>query len=35
LLAELPLELPVVWLDITSTEVTAITLGGRLWRALL
>jgi len=30
-----PLGLPVVWLEVTATEVSSITLGGHAWRAKL
>jgi hypothetical protein len=35
LMVELPLGLPLVWLEVTTTHLRAITLGGRIWRALL
>jgi hypothetical protein len=35
LIVELPLGLPLVWLEATSTHLNAITLGGRVWRASL
>ena len=35
LMLELPLGLPVVWLEVTLTHIHAITLGGRAWRATL
>jgi hypothetical protein len=35
LMLDLPLGLPVVWLDVAATHVTIITLGGRVWRAAL
>jgi hypothetical protein len=35
LVLDLPLDLPVVWLDVTLTHVNIITLGGRVWRAAL
>jgi hypothetical protein len=33
LMLELPLGLPVVWLEATFTHLNAITLGGRVWRS--
>jgi hypothetical protein len=35
LMSDLPLDLPVVWLDVTFTHISVITLGGRVWRAAL
>ena len=35
LMIGLPQELPVLWLEVTDTHLTAITLGGRVWRAAL
>jgi photosystem II stability/assembly factor-like uncharacterized protein len=33
--SSLPLDLPIVWLNVTATQIYAITLGGRVWRAAL
>lgn len=33
LVLELPLGLPLVWLKVLPTQVRAVTLGGRVWRA--
>ncbi|MCC6453994.1 MAG: hypothetical protein IT328_03550 [Caldilineaceae bacterium] len=35
LMAELPLGLPLIWLEVSATHLHAITLGGRVWRATL
>jgi ligand-binding sensor domain-containing protein len=35
LLLDLPLDLPVIWLNVTFTHIDAVTLGGRVWRAAL
>jgi hypothetical protein len=35
LIIELPLGLPLVWLEVTSTHLHGVTLGGCVWHAAL